>query len=186
MDTQLFDQALIFAAKAHDGQYRKGNNVPYITHPVALAITLISVEAPDSVIIAALLHDVVEDTAVTEAEIEATFGAEVAQLVHAVSEPDRDAPWEERKSHTIEKLRYATLPVKLLACADKLHNIQSMARDYAEQGEAVWGRFNRGREQQAWYYQSLVQSLLSNLPQSEKYPIFAKFQQEVENLFAKA
>jgi len=184
MDYKLFDKTLIFAARAHESGYRKGTDIPYIIHPVGVAMILLEASASDEVIAAALLHDVVEDTDITPAQIEQEFGPEIAQLVRSVSEPDRDAPWEDRKQHTIDKLRYAPLPVKLLACADKLHNIRSIARDHAELGDAVWDRFNRGKEEQAWYYRNLAQSLPFDVEKPEQYPIFAQFAQEVDQLFA--
>lgn len=186
VDITLFEKALVFAAKAHDGQYRKGTDIPYITHPVALATMLMTMDCPDAVIIAALLHDVIEDTPTTAEEIEAEFGAEIAELVQAVSEPDRDAPWEARKQHTIDKLRHAPLSVKLIACADKTHNLHSMARDYNKLGDDLWKRFNRGKAEQAWYYRSLAKSLAMGIDQPKNYPIFAKFASEVDNLFGDA
>jgi len=183
MDQHLFDQALVFAAKAHQGQYRKGTDIPYITHPVALAMMLLELNCADEVIIAALLHDVVEDTAVTLAAVEAEFGEQVSNLVQAVTEPDREAEWEVRKTHTIHKLRQAPLPGKLLACADKLHNIRSIHRDYEAVGEQVWQRFKRAKTEQAWYYRGLAESLSHGIPNLDSYPIFATFQQEVNQLF---
>ncbi len=183
MNFERFDRALIFAARAHDGQRRKGTDIPYITHPVALAMMLREMDCPDEVIVAALLHDVVEDTPVSLAEVRREFGDAVAGLVEAVSEPDKSAPWEERKRHTIAALRDAPLPVKLLACADKLHNITTLARDHARLGDAVWSRFNRGRAQQAWYYRQLVDSLLHGVESPETYPIFARFARAVHALF---
>ncbi|MFQ5578151.1 MAG: HD domain-containing protein [Anaerolineae bacterium] len=186
MDYELLDRALIFAARAHKGQFRKGTDIPYLAHPVALALTLTELHCSDDVIAAALLHDVVEDTDVSLAEIERAFGPAIAAIVAAVSEPDRDAPWETRKQHTINKLRRAPLPVKLVACADKLHNIRAIARDHAALGDALWKRFGRGKQKQAWYYRGLAQSLPHGLQQPEKYPIFARFVQEVDNFFGPA
>lgn len=178
------NRALIFAARAHDGQQRKGTDIPYIIHPVMLAMKLLSMDCSENVIIAALLHDTVEDTAITLEDISREFGAEVAELVAGASEPDHGhARWEIRKQHTIDFLRTAPLPVKLIACADKLHNIQSMQRDFAAMGEKVWERFARGREKQAWYYRGLAESLLAGVAAPEKYPIFAKFAEAVDNLF---
>ncbi len=185
MDYDLFDRALIFAARAHSNQHRKGTDVPYITHPVALAVMLIEMGCSDELIVAALLHDVIEDTPVTLSEVEAEFGSRVAELVWGVTEPDRSAPWEARKAQAIHKLRDAPLPIKLLACVDKLHNIRSLARGYTEMGDRVWERFKRGKEKQAWYHRSLVGSLMAGLEEPEKYPIFAQFAKEVENLFGR-
>ncbi len=184
MNYNLFDKALNFAARAHQGQYRKGTDIPYIVHPVGVAMLLLEINAPDEVIVAGLLHDVIEDTDATLARLEAEFGPEIARLIAAASEPDRSAAWEDRKQHTVDYLRRAPLPVKLIACADKLHNIRTLSRDYATLGDAVWGRFNRGKAQQAWYYRALAQSLPEGVASPEKYPVFEQFSQEVDRLFA--
>jgi (p)ppGpp synthase/HD superfamily hydrolase len=183
MDYKLLEEALVLSAKAHAGQTRKGTDIPYITHPVALAMTLIDLGCADEVVAAALLHDVVEDTSISLADIEQKFGPEITEIVRGVSEPDREASWEERKQHTIDKLRHAPLPIKLVSCADKLHNIRSMIRDYAKLGETLWERFNRGKDRQAWYYRGLAESLPYGIEQPEQYPIFGQFVQEVDKLF---
>ena len=99
----LYD-AIQLAARAHHHQVRKGTEIPYIVHPLAVAGLLIRVSTPEPAVIAALLHDVVEDTPVTIQEILSRFGREVADLVTALSEPDKKAPWEDRKAHTIDYL----------------------------------------------------------------------------------
>ncbi len=186
MNFNRLDRALIFAARAHDGQQRKGTDIPYITHPVAMAMRLLSMDCMENVVIAALLHDTVEDTAITLDDISQAFGDDVSALVAAASEPDHHtARWEIRKQHTIDFLRTAPLPVKLLSCADKLHNLRSIARDYAQIGDKVWERFARGREKQAWYYRALAQSLPENIASPEAYPIFTEFSQAVDTLFGK-
>jgi (p)ppGpp synthase/HD superfamily hydrolase len=185
IEAQLLDKALIFAARAHEGQYRKGTTIPYITHPVALAMALLQMECPGEVVAAALLHDVVEDTAVTLAEIEQAFGPEIADLVASVSEPDRRASWEARKAHTIAAMRDAPFYTKLIVCTDKLHNLRSVVRDYAEEGEGVWDRFNRGKAKQAWYYHQLVESLMVNVTETDRYPVFGQLAAEVDHLFGK-
>ena len=187
MDFNRLNRALIFAARAHDGQRRKGTDIPYIAHPVAMAMKLLTMDCVEDVVIAALLHDVVEDTPFTLDDISQAFGERVAELVAAASEPDHHtARWEVRKQHTIDFLRTAPLPVKLLTCADKLHNLRSIAQDYAQIGDKVWERFARGREKQAWYYLELAQSLPENVASPEDYLIFTEFTQEVAALFGKA
>jgi len=153
------NKALVFAAVAHLDQTRKGTGVPYITHPYAVGMLLARSGCPEPVIIAGLLHDCVEDTAVTLDDIADRFGAEVAAIVQGCSEPDKELPWEARKQHTIDGLRHAGLAVQLVACADKLHNISSMIEDYRQVGEELWKRFNRDKHQQRWYYRELVQCL---------------------------
>jgi len=184
MNFERLNHALIIAARAHDGQRRKGTDIPYIIHPVSMAMKLLTMGCTEDVVIAALLHDTVEDTDLTLDDVARKFGASVAELVAAASEPEHStARWETRKQHTIEFLRDAPLPVKLLTCADKLHNIRAIAHDFSKLGEKVWERFARGREKQAWYYRGLAESLHHGVESPEQYPIFAEFAQEVDNLF---
>ena len=81
--------ALQFAAKAHDGQYRKQSNIPYITHPMMVGVFLQDANCSVDAIIAGYLHDTLEDTDVTEDQIEKQFGSYVLELVKACSEPDK-------------------------------------------------------------------------------------------------
>lgn len=113
--------AVEFAVWAHGGRTRKGKDVPYITHPLAVALSLARAGCAEDVVIAGLLHDVVEDTSVTLEEVRERFGAGVAGIVAACTE-DKRLPWEDRKARMLETLTHAPLAVKLVACADKLHN----------------------------------------------------------------
>ena len=149
-------RAILFATKAHKGQTRKGTDLPYISHPFEVAQILTAAGCGTAMIIAGLLHDVLEDTEVTAGEIEKEFGPLVLSLIQANSE-DKSRSWEERKQHTINYMaKKASFEELLLACADKLSNLRSIKADYLEYGDAVWSRFNRGKEQQSWYYSKLI------------------------------
>lgn len=155
-----FDDALTFSARAHGRQVRKGTDVPYVTHPVHVAWILERHGFDEDVVIAGLLHDLLEDTLVTSEEIGQRFGTRVAAIVNGCSEPDHEYGWwEDRKAHTIEFLRTASADVRAVACADKLHNLSTIRDALATHGEHVWRRFHRGREDQGWYYRGLVRSL---------------------------
>jgi (p)ppGpp synthase/HD superfamily hydrolase len=99
--------------------------------------------------------------------------------VKGCSEPDKGASWEERKQHTMEFLKEASLPIRQVACADKLHNIRSIKRDLAEHGEKAWERFNRGIESQRWYYTGLVGSL----GYASRFPLLEQLRDEVNEVF---
>ena len=158
-EQMLLHRALAFAAQAHRGQLRKGSPVPYLVHPCEVAQILAENNCPTRLAIAGLLHDTLEDTSTTAGEIAAQFGPETLHLVQACSE-DKSQSWEQRKQHTIYQLRLGQdLDFMLLTCADKLSNLRSMQEDYAQLGEALWSRFHRGRQQQAWYYQNICQAL---------------------------
>ncbi|MGJ5819101.1 HD domain-containing protein [Paludibaculum fermentans] len=183
MDSPLIFFAIQFAAAAHSGQYRKGTNVPYLIHPMRAAATLLDAGCRETVAVAAMLHDTVEDCFVTYEQIEALFGAEVAELVRGASEPDKAASWEHRKEHTIELLRSANEDLLMVAIADKIDNIRSIREDIALRGEDAWKRFRRGREQQRWYYQSLAEVFEQRLTGQPGAGLASVFSAEVSAVF---
>ena len=155
-ENMVLHRALLFATEAHKGQTRKGTDIPYITHPFEVAQILTAAGCSTALIIAGLLHDVLEDTDVTAEEVEREFGPLVLSLIQSNSE-DKSRSWEERKQHTIAYMaKEASLEELLLACADKLSNLRSIKADYTEYGEVLWSRFNRGKEHQSWYYSKLI------------------------------
>lgn len=180
----LVDRAIGFAARAHAGQQRKTGDVPYIAHPVAVAIILQRMGCKQEVVAAGLLHDTVEDTSITLDEIRLQFGDEVADIVAGCTElPKSKNRWETRKRHMIASLRDAPMAVKLVSAADKYHNLSHTLYNERMQGQSVWKNFGRGKEQQAWYYRSVLESLLTNTPQPERYPIFAMLAEVIDELF---
>ena len=134
------------AARWHTDQRRKGAaQEPYINHLLEVA-RLVAEAAPDDtgLVIAALLHDAIEDCGVTEAEIRARFGADVAALVAAVSD-DKSLPKAERKRLQVERAPAAPPRVAVLKLADKVSNLRSMRLS----PPAGWPEA-RSREYVAW------------------------------------
>jgi len=179
------DEAINFAARAHAGQMRKGTSLPYITHPFGVALLLACAGATETQIIAGLLHDTVEDTDTTIAEIGQHFGSAVAQIVADCTESDKHLPWETRKRHTLEQLPGLPDSSLLVILADKLHNIRTIAAAQAECGERVWQRFNRPREVQQWYYRQLV-IVFSQLEYTRQHPFFTAFRETVARVLGGA
>jgi len=183
--SRLYD-AIGLATKAHHSQVRKGTEIPYIVHPLAVAGLLIRSGCPEHMVIAALLHDVLEDTPVTVEEIRSHFGREVAELVMALSEPDKKAPWEERKAHTIDYLGGpAGDEVLLVALADKLDNIRAVREGLESDGETFWKRFNRPREKQKWYYERLEAVFTKRVSGEPALTLLSAFRAEVTRVFQK-
>lgn len=179
----LYD-AIELSARAHHHQVRKGTEIPYIVHPLAVASLLIRVGSPEPLVIAALLHDVVEDTPLTIQEIRARFGPQVAELVSALSEPDKKASWEDRKAHTIDYLeKKATDDVLLVALADKLDNIRAIREGLETDGEMFWARFNRPREKQQWYYRRLDEVFAKRVGREPALILLSTFRAEVKRVF---
>ncbi len=155
----MIEKAAAFAAKAHEGVFRKGTRIPYITHPIEAAVIVSGFTEDEEMIAAALLHDVVEDAGVTREQLEADFGFRVAHLVADESE-DKTKSWFERKQNTVRKISGASRDIKILMLGDKLSNIRSTARDYLVMGDAVWQRFNeKDKRKHAWYCWSMADGL---------------------------
>jgi len=178
----MIDLAIEVAAKAHRGQVRKGTGIPYISHPYAVGLMLAQAGCADELIAAGILHDTLEDTYITLDYIRERFGDKIASIVEGCSEPDKGAPWEVRKVHTLEYLRTAPREVRVVSCADKLHNLRTIATAYEEMGERVWVRFKRGRAEQEWYYRGLVESLCDDPGSEPEIPFCGEFTDLVEKV----
>lgn len=154
-------EALGFAIEKHGHQSRKGTAIPYVTHLLAVAALVGESGGSEAEMMAALLHDAVEDCggAPVLGEIRERFGDVVAEIVDGCTDDDsggEKAPWLERKRGYLEHLATAPLNVLRVACADKLHNAGAIARDFRELGPAVFQRFRGDREGTLWYYRSLA------------------------------
>ncbi len=127
--TGLIERAYAVALQAHDGQFRKSGE-PYITHPIAVAEIIAGLGLPDTVIAGAFLHDVVEDTGLTLADVEAEFGAEIASFVDGVTKLDKLAYGDAAQAETVRKMVVAMakdIRVLILKLADRLHNARTWA-----------------------------------------------------------
>jgi (p)ppGpp synthase/HD superfamily hydrolase len=159
----VFDAALLFAVDKHRTQIRKGSGIPYITHLLAVASLVAEFGGSEVQAMAALLHDVIEDQGVGEAELTERFGAEVARIVVACTDAfERPKPaWRVRKEAHLAKLRGASPDIKLVVACDKLHNALSIGRDLRDPavGAAIWGRFSVPRAETLWYYRSVREAL---------------------------
>ena len=146
-DLALLLRALAFAAHKHRDQRRKDAEAsPYINHPIALAEVLTGEGgvADIDVLAAALLHDTIEDTATTLAELREHFGERIAGMVAEVTD-DKDLPKAERKRLQIEHAAGISPGAKLVKLADKICNL----RDVAERPPAKWD-LDRRREYFEW------------------------------------
>ena len=159
--TGRFEEALIFAAHLHATQLRKGTEIPYFAHLMAVASLVITHGGDEDEVIAALLHDAVEDQGVSLEQIQGRFGKQVAAVVDGCTDTDEvpKPPWRERKERYVQHLAPASRSVKLVAAADKLDNASAIIRDYRTYGREVWKRFRAGREEQLWFYRACVTAL---------------------------
>lgn len=165
------DLALEIASVAHQKQYRKQTQTPYIVHPVAVALLLTENQCTQDEIIAGILHDVLEDTELNEHDLQKHFGATVTSIVRECSEPHKECSWEERKQHTIDHILTMSLSAQRVLCTDKYHNLRTIADDLNMEGEQIWSRFKRGKAKQQWYYQNIIQQF--EIAQTlDSFPVF--------------
>ncbi|MFZ4648385.1 MAG: HD domain-containing protein [Patescibacteria group bacterium] len=180
-------QAINLASRLHEGQVRKGDiHLPYISHPVSVAWILSNYTDDEDIIIAGLLHDVLEDVKnYYYGDLLKTFGERVAQIVKGVSEDknpneeiDEAATWLERKNKYLAALEDDSDEALMVCAADKIHNLQSMINAYQVKGEALWDHFNAPKEKKLWLYEEIAKLLKERL----NSPIVA----ELESVYAQA
>jgi (p)ppGpp synthase/HD superfamily hydrolase len=163
-----FPRAFQFAAEKHAGQTRKASTIPYIAHLMGVASLVLEFGGDEDCAIAALLHDVVEDCGGMPMlkEVRRRFGARVAEIVDGCTDSytDPKPPWRERKENYLRHLRNADSATRLVSAADKLNNVRSILSDRRQVGEAIWQRFNGGREGTLWYYRALLNEFLRRKP----------------------
>lgn len=183
MENNIYEKAVVFAARAHANQTRKGDGTPYIVHPFIVATMLREQGCSLNAIIAGLLHDTVEDTSVSIHNIETEFGQDVAAIVALCTEPEKSMQWEARKRHTIEIIKTASLDAKYVICADKLHNLRSLIEAHKKLGDDVWSRFNRGYKDQKWYAESMLKSIFFGLDDSAIKPMLKYYEKLVKEFY---
>jgi (p)ppGpp synthase/HD superfamily hydrolase len=166
--SERFTRAVDYARTLHIGR-RKGTEIPYMAHLLGVVSLVMGesgrVDFPvtEDMVIAALLHDTVEDYggAPRLKDVEFNFGSNVARMVEGLSDTlaedsSNKEAWEVRKKNYLDRLRHEPPDVRLISAADKLYNAQSILTDYRRIGEEIWRRFKRGRDKQLWYFNELL------------------------------
>jgi len=166
--TERLTQAVDYARHLHI-ERRKGTGIPYMAHLFGVA-SIVMGEAgltdfpvTEDMVIAALLHDAVEDHggAIRLEDIRQNFGASVARMVEGLSDtlaesPDARESWEQRKQGYIDRVRHEPADVRLISAADKLYNARTILEDYRLIGSRIWSRFKRPRNLQLWYFETIL------------------------------
>jgi (p)ppGpp synthase/HD superfamily hydrolase len=174
--TVRFARAIDYARNVHVGGHKK-TEVPYMAHLLGVA-SLVMGEAGhvgfpirEDTVIAALLHDAVEDAGGWSRlhDIKANFGKDVAKIVAGCSDSfeedsSKKQPWKVRKALYIERLPNESTETLLVSAADKLYNARAILEDYREIGSKIWERFNRQRVDQLWYFRELLKVYEAKCP----------------------
>lgn len=183
LNTDRFAYALDYATRAHEEQMRKGSDIPYVSHLLAVAALVLEDGGDEDEAIAALLHDVVEDQGGAKrlAEVERQFGPRVAAIVESCSDTlvTPKPPWRERKAAYVAHLEDADPSAVRVSLADKVHNVRTIVLDYRRLGESLWERFDPGADP-VWYYRSLADVFARR----SSSPLTAELEREVSELEA--
>ena len=176
-------KAIEFATNAHKDQRRKTTGEPYIVHPMAVMNIVCQYTDDEDVVCAAVLHDTIEDTPTSAEDIEKNFGEKIKNMVVQESEPDKTWSWEQRKQHTINRVACCNdRGCLLIACADKLDNLNCCLRARDEIGDEVWTHFKRGFNEQKWYHTNLLRAFKKQMPECK---MVADYEMVVNELFGK-
>lgn len=152
---EIILKALQVATEAHKEQKRKIDQTPYIAHPAAVAMILQNQRQNIELVIAGILHDILEDTKVDKTFIKNTFGHNVLELVEKVTEDKSIKDWKERKQKYINTINSSTSDVMLLSAADKFHNLFTIFEDSKILEDKLWNHFKAGKQEQFWFYNEL-------------------------------
>lgn len=178
-DFKLMVNAMCFAEHAHNEATRKGTKIPYIMHPIEAGMITMSLTDDVRVVVAAILHDVVEDTKYDLGDIEQRFGPDIARLVSYESEDKmHDIPaensWKLRKETFLKHLENAPLEAKMICLADKVSNMRLSAKTFKSKGDAMWQAFNqKDKSEQEWYYRSIYERI-PELENTDAYKEYVK------------
>ena len=150
-------KAFKVANSAHDGQFRKGTNIPYIVHPLNVMTTALKYTNDEDILAACLLHDVLEDAyeKYSEEDMRRDFGDKITEIVMNVSEPKDITEWKARKLKYLTQLKNAHTSSVVVSVSDKIQNIEDTLRDYLIIGDKVWEKFHTSKNEQIWFYQSV-------------------------------
>lgn len=190
MYSYRIEQAIRAASVLHKDQLRKGSMpFPYITHLVATAFTLLDYTDDEDVIIAALLHDSIEDTDYKLDELEEDFGGRVREIVETVTEPkysgDNKLTWSERKHAYSKQLKKASQEALLVAAADKIHNFRTMVEEYTDNYDRYTQDFGKNFDERLEVFQEISDILNSRLKNSilaEFNHVFEEYKQFLYNI----
>jgi len=187
--TARFDEALAFTSQVHRLQARKGGAIPYMAHLLAVTALVLEYGGDEDTAIAALLHDTVEDQGRLPMleRVRAAFGSRIAAIVMEVSDNEGDPkpPWKKRKQDFIDSIPRLSPEARLIALADKLHNVRSTIAEFRRVGDVVWTHFHGRRDGTLWYYREVLSALHKN-SQVTNEPLLQELTRDIKELFTLA
>ncbi len=176
MYTFRIEQAIRAAAVLHHHETRKGSMpFPYVTHLYSVAMILGDYTTDEDVIVAALLHDTIEDTDYTLAELEEDFGGRVTEIVAALTEPKlingQKITWMERKKTYTKQIKNGPIEAVMIAAADKAHNFRTSVEEYYDDHNRFLTDFGKNLDERLEAYQGIANVINNRLTG----PLLAEF-----------
>lgn len=185
--TERLNKALCVAATAHEkvGEHRKGGDIPYIIHPVGVMIIASAVTSDEDILIACLLHDVLEDVPSTiydEGTMRTDFGDRVLAIVRDVTKDPNATDWYQQSHEYLNHLRVASNEAIIVSASDKIHNLQDTITDYHRIHDDVWQRFaTKSAHDQLWWYQSVLAIVTERYAPAVLVSQFSKLVHQLED-----
>lgn len=176
--TSKIQKAIRRASLLHEGQKRKCDGSPYVTHLFGVALILSHYVEDEDVVVAGIMHDVLEDVLrekYDDEKMRREFGERVYKIVKEVTE-DKDPEeeqiksqemWLARKQQYVDNLKNDSQEALFVAAADKIHNLLSMLESHEKYGEEIWQYFHAPRDKRLWFYREVFAVLEARL----KHPI---------------
>ena len=181
------EQAIKAAAVLHKDQVRKGKTpFPYITHLYAVSMIVSDYTDDEDIIIAALLHDTIEDTDYTPEELQDDFGPTVKDIVMGVTQPEQPtnaAEWKQVKKEYVKQLKEAPVGSLMVAAADKIHNMRSIVEGYFQNETGFIADFGGTVKERMMMYQD-ISNILNRKLQNEILDEFNHVFDEYKNFLA--
>ena len=187
--SEKFEEALVYATRAHGDQMRKKTGIPFIAHILGVAAIAMEYGANETEAIGALLHDTVEDCGGAErlCDIRETFGDDVAMIVDGCTDTYETPkpPWLERKRAYIEHLKESDSSTRLVSASDKLHNTRAILAELRRHGLEVFDRFSGKKAGTLWYYRTLVTAFRRHGDHTDLIDELDRVVSEIEKLSGK-
>ena len=160
MYSSRLDHAIVTALEAHGLTQRRTGDAFEVSHVLSVALIVSDFGFNEDAIVAAVLHDTLEDTFLKAETIHERFGQRVLSIVQDLTEPPNSVSWRERKHAYIDRLQQSHYDeTKAVAAADKIHNMSSILRGLKKDGHEFWPHFESSPGRVSWYYQEVYRVL---------------------------
>jgi hypothetical protein len=179
-------QALAFAEKYHSNKFKKGTEILFIYHPIAVASLVFKYGGTETQAQAAVLHDTIGEGEVSRDDLVSRFGAEVANLVFGFADPEQPSSgklsWGDEKKAYLNKVHGLTEDQVFLVACEELHEGSELLHDLKYYGSHVWRRYPVHGMEVFWYFKELLRIFHEKLTEPRYRPLVSEFAGLVKSL----